>query len=64
MSKTVITAVAAAVNAYLEQEEHREQVKVVPVRESPLPAASTWRGFGRQEAVRARSQWQARRRYR
>ncbi|MGD0352040.1 MAG: hypothetical protein ABSB38_00835 [Dehalococcoidia bacterium] len=61
MNKAVIVAVAAAVNAYMEQEE---PAKAFLSRVMPLPEISAWRVFGRQELIRARSRWQASRRNR
>jgi hypothetical protein len=61
MNKAVVAAIMAAANAYMEQEE---QTKLVPAIVTPISIASQWRAFGRQEAMRARSQWQARRRNR
>ncbi|MCJ7829076.1 MAG: hypothetical protein MUP81_04970 [Dehalococcoidia bacterium] len=58
MNKSVVAAIAVAINAYMEQEE---PARLAPSRVTPHPEISAWRVFGRQEAIRARSRWQARR---
>ncbi len=47
-------AAIAAVTAYVEQEQ---QAKAIIVSPKPAFEVSPWRLFGRQELVRARTQW-------
>ncbi|MBN2463198.1 MAG: hypothetical protein JXB43_06315 [Dehalococcoidia bacterium] len=63
MNKTVVAAILGAINAYMEQ-EGQGQAKTVPsiITVTPYPETSPWRLFGRQELMRARTNWQARRR--
>jgi len=58
MNKTVVAAITGAINAYMEQEG---QAKAVPARMVPYPATSPWRLFGRQELMRARTNWHIKR---
>ena len=58
MDKNVLAAITAAINAYIQQEE---QLKVTPSKAALYPEISPWRLFGRQELVRARTNWQVRR---
>ncbi len=64
MHKTVVAAILGAINAYMEQEgQGQGQAQAVPsiITVTPYPETSTWRLFGRQELMRARTNWQARR---
>ena len=55
MKETQVAAIVGAVNAYLQQEE---QARVaLPSRTMLYPEASAWRLFGRQELMRARTNW-------
>ncbi|MGB8707673.1 MAG: hypothetical protein WCD72_06990 [Dehalococcoidia bacterium] len=58
MNKSVVAAIAVAINSYMEQEK---PARALLSRAMPPPEVSPWRLFGRQELIRARSRWQARR---
>jgi hypothetical protein len=58
MNKAVTAAIAGAINAYMEQEG---QARALFARVMPYPEISSWRHFGRQELMRARTRWQVRR---
>lgn len=59
MKETVVAAIMGAVNAYLQQEE---QARVaMPSKAMLYPEASSWRVFGRQELMRARTNWRVKR---
>ena len=58
MNKSVVAAIAGAINAYMEQEG---QAKAMPSIATPYPGTSPWRLFGRQELMRARTNWRIRR---
>jgi len=69
MNKTVLAAILGAINAYMEQQgqgqgQGQGQAQAVPstITVTPYPVTSPWRLFGRQELVRARTNWQAKRR--
>ena len=56
--KETIAAIAAAVTAYMEEEE-RALRPVVPQRK-PVMASSSWSNSGREEIMRMRMLWQRR----
>jgi hypothetical protein len=58
MNKAIVAAISSAINAYIEQEE---QARTIPAKVSPYPEINSWRLFGRQELMRARTRWQVRR---
>ncbi len=58
MNKAVIAAIVGAINACIEQEE---RAQALPPKVTPYPEISSWRLFGRQELMRARTRWQVRR---
>ena len=58
MNKDVLAAITAAINAYIQQEE---QVRTTPSKVALYPEISPWQLFGRQELLRARTNWHVRR---
>ncbi|MCX6008973.1 MAG: hypothetical protein NTW48_02845 [Chloroflexi bacterium] len=58
MKKATMAAIIGAINVYIEQEE---QAKAVSSKVMPYPESSSWRLFGRQELMRARTRWRVKR---
>jgi hypothetical protein len=59
MKETVVAAIMGAVNAYLQQEEQTRGA--MPAKAMLYPETSAWRVFGRQELMRARTNWHVKR---
>jgi hypothetical protein len=57
MNKTVLAAISAAINAYMEQEG---QAKAVPSKAVTSLEIRSWGPFGRQELLGARARWRMR----
>jgi hypothetical protein len=58
MKETVVAAIMGAVNTYLQQED---QARGALPKAMLYPEPSAWRIFGRQELMRARTDWRIKR---
>lgn len=59
MKRSLVAAIVAAINAYIEQEEQARLLSQ-PTRVIPYIEINPWRLFGRQELMRARTRWHIR----
>ena len=56
--KRVMAAIAAAIVAYIEEEEKALRPAMLELR--PVPVLSLWHASGREEVMRMRTLWQRR----